>query len=821
MNSADQDTRIAITGLTSAEAASRLAQCGRNVLPASRARSALVDYATRFANPLVLLLVVASVVLGFTGDVVGMGIIVVMIGASVTLDFFQEHRAERAIARLQDALAPSAIVVRDGAMTTVPVSELVPGDVVSLRAGDIVPADGRLLSSDQLFVNESTLTGESVPFEKRVGEPDPALAEVKSGTSVANGIATFIVTATGAATAVASIATELATRRPMAPLERGIHDFGAMILRLTFVLVLFVLLASAAMHRPWLQSFLFAVALAVGLTPELLPMVVSVTLARGAMRLARGEVIVKRLSAVYALGSIDVLCTDKTGTLTEATLRVAGSEDAGGNASPHALAYAAVNSRFASGMRSPLDDAIVAAAAPGGKGYRKIAESPFDFARRAVSVLVADPAGTTLLIAKGAPEEIVARCTLREPEREAILARFAALGDQGLRAIAVATRVLPPSCTAVAGEEREGLAFVGFVTFRDPPRADAAHVLSTLAHSGIALKIVTGDNERVARHVCEALGLRVAGVMLGRDIDALPDDALASETSRCNLFCRMSPAQKTRVIRALRARGHAVGFMGDGINDAPAMHAADVGISVQGAAGVAREAADVILTRPHLGVVREGVLEGRRTYGNIMKYLMMVTSSSFGNMISMALATLFLPFLPMLPVQILLNNLLYDVSETAIPFDRVDPADLRRPHAFDVHEIRRFMLAMGPVSSVFDLATFGVLLLAGVSPAMFQTSWFVESMASQLLVIFVIRTSRNPLASRPHPLLVASSLGMLAVATALPLLPVGALFGFVAPPGWLVALMFALVAGYLAVAQVCKVEVHRLHRRRHRPAASP
>ncbi|MFO1310604.1 MAG: magnesium-translocating P-type ATPase [Burkholderiales bacterium] len=814
MREAEHDAGTAVAGLGAAEAASRLAQYGRNVLPSIRARPPLVDYAARFANPLVLLLVAASVVLGFTGDAVAMWIIVVMIGASVTLDFVQEHRAERAIARLQDALAPTAVVLREGARATVPVSELVPGDVVSIRAGDIVPADGRLLAADQLFVNESMLTGESVPFEKRAGDPDPALCEVRSGTSVANGTATFVVTATGASTAVASIASELATQRPMAPLERSIHDFGAMILRLTFLLVLFVLLTSAAMHRPWLQSFLFAVALAVGLTPELLPMVVSVTLARGAMRLARGEVIVKRLSAVYALGSIDVLCTDKTGTLTEAALRVAGSEDAGGNADARALACAAVNSRFATGMRGPLDDAILAAAAPDATEYRKIAESPFDFARRVVSVLVEDPPGATLLIAKGAPEEIVARCTLAPPERDAILARFAELGDRGLRAIAVATRTLPASCATVAGNDHAGLAFVGFVTFRDPPRPDAAHVLSALTHSGIALKILTGDNERVARHVCEALGLRVAGVMLGRDVDALPDDALASAANRTTLFCRMSPAQKTRVIRALRSRGRTVGFMGDGINDAPAMHAADVGISVQGAAGVAREAADVILTRPHLGVVREGVLEGRRTYGNIMKYLMMVTSSSFGNMISMALATLFLPFLPMLPIQILLNNLLYDVSETAIPFDRVDPADLRKPHALDVHEIRRFMLAMGPVSSVFDLAAFGVLLLAGVSPAMFQTSWFIESMASQLLVIFVIRTSRNPLASRPHPLLVASSLGMLVVATTLPLLPVGALFGFVAPPGWLIAMMFALVAAYLAVAQVCKVQLQRFHRRR-------
>ncbi|HET9670638.1 MAG TPA: magnesium-translocating P-type ATPase [Casimicrobiaceae bacterium] len=819
------------SGLSGRVARERLATYGPNIVGGAARHGIVVEYLLHFRNPLVVLLIAASAVLGSTGETTSMTIILVIVLASVTLDFVQEHRAERALARLQATVAVTARVLRDGTLRDVPVAGIVPGDLVVVRAGDVVPADGTLVETDRLFVDEAALTGESFPAEKRVGDVAAGHGTVRMGSSIASGSGRFVVDATGAATALGAMAGELSAERPEPPLERGARRFGMMILRLTLFLVLFVLLVNAALHRPWLESFLFAVALAVGLTPELLPMIVSITLARGALRLARGHVVVKRPAAIYALGSIDVLCADKTGTLTEARIRVAGVEDAQGAASERVLRLARTNSRFATGVRSPLDDALlVGDDERGEEGARKLDELAFDFVRRVVSVLVATAEGP-LLIVKGAPEDVVARCSriarasgtpddLAHDARERLLARFHAQGEQGLRVLAVATRRLPAEQSRLTDGDEAELAFEGFVTFLDPPRADAAHAVASLARAGIEVKILTGDNERVARHVCEALQVDVGEALTGREIDALSDDELAAVALRARLFARVAPGQKTRIIRALRARGRVVGFIGDGINDAPAMHAADVGISVDGAAGVAREAADVILTRGRLGVVRDGVLEGRRTYANIMKYLMMATSSNFGNMLSMATATLFLPFLPMLPVQILLNNLLYDVSETAIPFDRVDEAELRRPHAWDVREIRRFMLVLGPVSSLFDFATFGVLLLLGASVALFQTGWFIESIATQVLVIFVIRTRRNPLRSRPHPLLVATSLGVIAAALALPFTPLGPLVGFVAPPPAFFGVLALLVGVYLALVQAAKTFAFRAHAARWRAPAS-
>ena len=808
-------------GLTEAEAARRLALYGGNVVPSHRRRPIVVEYLLRFRNPLILLLVAASIAAGWSGDATSTGIIIAIVVASVTLDFVQEYRASRAVERLQSTIAAQASVLRDGVRRVVAVAALVPGDVVFVTAGDIVPADGRLVEAERLQVNESLLTGESFPVDKQV-EAGPT-GEIRMGTSIASGTGAFAVDATGSRTELASLSMELAAARPEAPFERGIRQFGMMILRLTMMLVLVVLLASALQGRAWLESLLFAVALAVGLTPELLPMITSLALAHGALRLATKHVIVKRTPAIYALGSVDVLCTDKTGTLTEARIGVAGAQDSQGAPDDSVIALAAINSALVSGVRSPLDDALHEHAAAADR-YRKLDESPFGFTRRYASVLVANlDDGRRLLIAKGAPEDVLARCTrerprgAREPvalsdgQRSAILERFASLGERGFRVLAVAIRDLPQDCERIAGVDEGELAFVGFVMFFDPPRRDAAAALTALRHSGIAIKILTGDDERVSRHVCAALQLPVESALRGKQIDAMDDEALASAASTATLFCRVTPAQKTRVIAALRARGHTVGFMGDGINDAPALRAADVGISVQGAAGVAREAADVILTRSHLMVVHEGVLEGRRTYANIMKYLMMVTSSSFGNMLSMAGAAMFLPFLPMLPVQILLNNLLYDLSETAIPFDRVEASELRRPHAFDVHEIRRFMLVLGPASSLFDVLTFAILLSLGATGALFQTGWFIESIATQVLVIFVIRTRRNPLRARPHPMLALTSMGVVATAIALPYTPAGAWFGLVAPPLFFLPIVAGLCAGYLAMAELAKHHVYRAH----------
>jgi Mg2+-importing ATPase len=825
------------SGLTAAAAAARLRAHGLNIIERRSRRPLAVEFLLRFRNPLVLLLIASSVVLGFTGDATSTAIIVIMVVASVTLDFVQEHRAEHAVERLQATIAATARVLRDGAQRELHVANLVPGDVVAVAAGDVVPADGRVLAVDHLFVDEAALTGESYPVEKRVGDvPDDARSVLRMGTSVVNGRASLLVCATGDATAIGAVAGML-EQSPEQPLERGLREFGVMILRLTLLLVLFVVLVNALAHRPLLESFLFAVALAVGLTPELLPMIVSVTLAHGALRLATKHVIVKRPSAIYALGGMDVLCTDKTGTLTEARIGVAGYVDADNAPSRRVLELACANARFVSGVRSPLDDALLAAPAAGAGRWTKLAEVPFDFERRRVSVLLEETGAGRIIVVKGAPEDVLPRCVAEQtasgaarPLDAAARARleqaFVAFGEQGLRVLALAVRTVAADRANISAADEEGLTFAGFVTFVDPPRDDAASALAGLAHAGIELKILTGDNERVARHLCETVGIRVRGALSGSDIARLGDGALAVAVARTTLFCRVAPDQKTRVIRALRQRGRVVGFMGDGINDAPALHAADVGISVQHAAGVAREAASIILTRRHLAVVREGVLEGRRTYANIMKYLMMATSSNFGNMLSMALATLVLPFLPLLPVQILLNNLLYDVSEIAIPLDRVDEAELKRPRVWDMAQLRRFMLVFGPVSSLFDLLTFAVLIaLLHADAALFRTGWFVESLATQLLVIFVIRTRHRFTASRPHPLLVAMSLGMVAVAFALPFTPLGALVGFVALPLPYLALLAVLVALYLLLAEYAKHRFfgaeHALIVRHTRRAAAP
>jgi Mg2+-importing ATPase len=799
-------------GLDEPTAARRLETAGPNVVAPRAARSPALDFILRFRNPLVLLLLVSSLVLGWTGDAGSMAIILVMICASVVLDFVQEHRAERTLARLQATVAGTARVLRSGTPRVTRAAALVPGDVVELVAGDIVPADARLVSVDRLFVNEAALTGEPYAVEKRMGPGEDDA--VYMGSTVASGTARALVCATGAATRLGSLGGVLAAPPPLHPLERGMRRFGAMILRLTLFLVLFVMLVNALLHRPALESFLFAVALAVGLTPELLPMIVSVTLARGALRLASAHVIVKRPSAIYALGGMDVLCTDKTGTLTKAVISVAGHVDGDGNDSARTLALAACNARCASGVRSPLDDALLACRGDGAGCLQKLDEQPFDFQRRRVTVLVAQD-GAALLVAKGAPEDVLPLCVERETpagpvaldaaSRDRLQRAFERYGDEGFRVLGVATRTLPAGQDRLPPDAERDLVFAGFVLFQDPPLPDAAPVLAGLARAGVAVKILTGDNERVARHVCAQIGLPVSAVVPGSRIDGLGDDGLAALAAHANLFCRVSPVQKSRVIAALQRQGRTVGFMGDGINDAPALHVADIGISVQGAAGVAREAADVILLRGRLGVVRDAVLEGRRTCANIVKYLMMATSSNFGNMLSMAAASAFMPFLPLLPVQILLNNLLYDVSEIPIPLDRVDEGDLRRPRVLDIDAIRRFMLVLGPVSSAFDLLTFGVLLWVLQSDmALFRTGWFIESIATQVLVIFVIRTRRSPLASWPHPALAATSLAVVCLAVALPFTPLGPLVGLVRPPPVFFPILLGLVATYLVLAELAK-----------------
>ncbi len=820
-------------GLSSVEAGERLQQFGANRLAPATQRSVVLQFLAHFKNPLVLVLLVAAGISALTGDLTGALIIGAIVLMSVTLDFVQAYRAGRAAEQLALKVAVTASVLRDGQTCELPVTQLVPGDLVLLSAGCLVPADARLIEANDFFVNQAQLTGEPFPVEKRVAtalangaaplDDDWSLERSDSvfmGGSVVSGSARVLIGRTGSSTALGQIAVSLAADAPPTAFEIGTRRFGMLIMRLTLLLVLFTLLVNVAFHRSLLESFLFAVALAVGLTPELLPMVVSVTLTRGALRMAALKVIVKRPSAIQDMGAMDVLCTDKTGTLTEAKIRLERHVDACGQSRPQVLTLAYLNSYFESGLKSPLDDAILAHEEIDVSAWRKIDEVPFDFERRRVSVLVQSAQGRRLVV-KGAPEDVLRLCTqyqdssgasvaLDASARERIDALFDSLGQEGFRALGIAWRdVALDHPHAVVSDESE-LVFAGFAAFLDPPKASAARALSAMAASGVAVKIVTGDNERVTRHVCTELGVPIDGVLTGTEVATMNDDALRARVESVNLFCRVNPSQKNRIILALKARGHVVGYLGDGINDAPSLHTADVGISVDGAVDVAKQAAAMILLEKDLMVLHKGILEGRRTFGNVMKYIMMATSSNFGNMFSMAAATLFLPFLPMLPLQILLNNLLYDVSEITLPLDNVDDEDLVRPKRWDMAFIRNFMLTIGPISSLFDFLTFYLLLrLFNAHEALFRTGWFVESIATQVLVIFVIRTRRNPLRSHPHRWLVATSLAVVLVAMLLPFTPLAPYLGFAPLPPVFFGLLAALLLLYLLMVEGAKQWFYR------------
>jgi Mg2+-importing ATPase len=814
-------------GLSSAEARTRLKAYGRNELHERPERSLLAQFLRRFRSPLVLILLAASAVSALTGEGASFVIIIVMVLASVTLDFFQEYRAGQAAQRLRQSVQVRTSVLRDGAAKEVPATHVVPGDVAMLAAGSLVPADGRLLDARDLFVNQALLTGESFPVEKRSGELTDRQADLAGasnalfmGTSVVSGTGRLLVCRTGAATALGEIAHSLSLEPPPTAFEVGTRSFGMLIMRLTVLMVLFVLMVNVSMHRPMLEAFLFAIALAVGLTPELLPMVISVTLSRGALRMAERHVIVKRLAAVQNLGSMDVLCTDKTGTLTEAKISLLRHVDAGGRDSERVLMLAYLNSAFETGLRSPLDEAILAHGRLDTKRWQKIDEVPFDFERRRVSVLV-DDGVARMLVVKGAAEDILELSTHYDDPAGGVRAwdaaaraeagrQLEALGREGLRALGIASKVVPAGHAHAAVSDETELVFAGFAAFLDPPKASSAKALAALREDGVAVKILTGDSEHVTQFVCARLGLAVTGVLTGDEIAQLADQALQARVEQVNLFCRVNPAQKNRIILALKARGRVVGYLGDGINDAPALHSADVSISVDTAVDVAKEAADLILLRHDLKVLHDGVQEGRRTFANIRKYIMMGTSSNFGNMFSMAGASLFLPFLPMLPTQILLNNVLYDLSEVAIPLDHVDPDEVRGPQRWDMSFIRNFMWVVGPVSSLFDFLTFYVLLaVLHADETLFQTGWFIESLATQVLVIFVIRTRRNPLSSRPHPALVVTSLAIVAAAIGLPFTGLGAYFGFWPPPAEYFVILGTLTVAYLAIVEVTKRMFYR------------
>jgi len=808
-------------GLTTAEARDRRDRFGPNE-PAPPGRSSVaVRLLALFANPLAVILLVAAGASVVVGEAASAGVIaaIVLIGAGI--NFWQSFRTQRAVDALRAGVVTTATVKRDARWRELPRRELVPGDVIRLTAGDLVPADARLVLARDLHVQQAALTGEPLPVEKEVapGSPGPAgpgdPGAVFLGTSVVSGTAVAEVTATGRATVFGDIAARLRDRPPETEFERGTRRFGLFITQTVVVLAFAVLIICAVLGRPALESLLFAVALAVGLTPEFLPMIVAVTLARGAVRMAREQVIVKHLAAIQNLGSMDVLCSDKTGTLTRGEMELVRAVGPDGKESARAFELAYLNAAHETGIRSPLDTAILTRAAPPGfAGWQKRDEVPFDFERRRLSVVVEGPAGV-LLVCKGAPEGVLACCTAvgrdgkAEPLTPEVRARIEGqlreFGECGYRVLAVAFRALAEVPALKAADERD-LAFAGLLAFLDPPRRDAAELIADLAEDGVRVKVLSGDSDLVARHVCEQVGLRGPAVVTGDDVDRLSDPALGAVAEQASVFARLAPAQKTRVLLALKRRGHVVGYLGDGINDAPSLHAADVGISVANAADVARDAAEVILLESGLRPIRDGVRFGREAFGNVMKYLLMGTSSNFGNMVSMAAATAFLPFLPMLPPQVLLNGFLYDLAQLTIPTDRVDPSYVHKPRRWDLGVIRRFMLVIGPVSSLFDFLTFAVLL--GVfrsSEETFHTGWFVESLATQTLVLFVIRTWRNPLKSRPSRALAATVIGVVLVGMALPYVPpVARLLGFVPLPAVYLLFVAEATAAYLLLVEWVK-----------------
>ncbi|MGE5339445.1 MAG: magnesium-translocating P-type ATPase [Gemmatimonadota bacterium] len=815
------------TGLSSAEAADRLARDGPNLLKPARRIAALRTFAAQFKSPLVLILVFAAGVSVLTRDWLDALIVLTIIVASALLSFMQEYRAGRAVERLLARITLRATVLRDGQPASVPAHDIVCGDVVVLSAGSLIPADGRVLAADDFFVNQAVLTGETFPVEKHPGvvaDGGPLAGRtncVFMGTNVRSGTAQVLVTATGTATEYGRIAATLALRAPETEFERSIRRFGNLLTQIMTLLVLAIFAANVAYDRPWNESLLFAVALAVGLAPELLPAIISLTLARGAQRMARAGVIVRRLAAIENFGSMDVLCTDKTGTLTLGVIRLDGALDADGNPSERVLELAWLNARLQTGLQNPLDEAILASGARDAARWQKTEEIPYDFVRKRMTVAVHGlQAADDLLITKGALEPALAVCAslrqggatsaLDDEGRAALTQRAEQWADQGFRVLAVATREMPKRAAYTVADEVD-LVFEGFLLFFDPPKPDAAEAIDDLKRLGVELKIITGDSRRVAQHVARAVDLPADAVVTGAQLRDMRDEALWQLAERTTIFAEVDPNQKERIIAALRRTGHVVGYLGDGINDAPALHTADVGVSVDTAVDVAKETADFVLLEHSLTVLRQGIEEGRSVFANTLKYVYTTSSANFGNMISMAGLSLVLPFLPLLPKQILLNNFLSDVPAMTIAGDRVDEELIQRPRRWRVAHIRNFMLGFGLLSSIFDVLTFVVLLIVlRASEDEFRTAWFVESLLTELAILLVVRTQRPLIVSEPSRPLLWATVGVAATALALPYLPVvAATFGFVPLPALLVTTLIAITLAYLIANEIAKRAFHR------------
>jgi P-type Mg2+ transporter len=809
-------------GLSEAESEKRLEEYGYNEPARKKRRTILFQILSKFVNPLVIVLLIIAGFSLFFGEKISALIVILMAIMSVFLSFFQEYRAGKEAEKLSEMVRATATVYRNGKAKEVKIREIVPGDIVDLFAGDMIPADLRIISCKDLFINQASLTGESFPIEK-VAEPihpkSKAVSELTNvafmGSSVVSGTGLGVVVKTGIATQFGELSRRVATMVMETSFDKGIRKFTWLMIRFMIFMVVIIFGINALLKGNFKDALLFSLAVAVGLTPEMLPMLVAINLSKGAIAMSKKEVIVKRLNSIQNFGAMDVLCTDKTGTLTLDRIVLERHCDVVRNESDDVLRLAYINSFYQTGLRNILDRAILKHGKLLVKQYKKVDEVPFDFSRKVMSVVV-EMDGKHTIVTKGAPEEIFKRCTRFELDGEILDMQDLILTDlkeeyndlsaDGFRVLAVAYKDMENKKEVYSKNDEQDLILKGYIAFLDPPKPTAKKTIEALKSLGIEFKILTGDNELVTKNICSAVGLDVRGLVTGDEIENVSDGTLREIVENTSVFARLSPMQKERIIHALHKNKHIVGYLGDGINDAPALKASDVGISVNNAVDIAKESADIILLKKSLMALEDGVIEGRKTFGNILKYIKMGSSSNFGNMFSMTGASLFLPFLPMLPIQILLNNLLYDFSQVAIPSDGVDDEYLLKSRPWNVDYIKKFMIFIGPISSIFDFVTFGVLLfIFHASPSLFHTGWFLESLCTQTLVIHIIRTGKIPfIESKPSQFLMFTSIYIVTIGLIIPFTPLGKFFGFVAPPLTYFIALFLIVVSYLFLVQIGK-----------------
>jgi len=826
-----EDLKSQKTGLAQDEAERRLEEVGPNAVAKEEGNTRLALLGKALLNPLVVLLSVLATISFFTGDVRAAVVMGLMVVLGVSLRFVQEARADTAAKKLRAMIKVTATALRDGTPREVPLGDLVPGDVVNLAAGDMIPADVRLLTAKDLFIIQASLTGESLPVEKfDAKEPAERTSALESkntcflGTSVESGVGTAVVVSTGERTYLGSIARAIVAQQPETAFDKGVSRFTWLMLQFMLVMVPLVFVINGVTKHDWKEAFFFALAVAVGMTPEMLPMIVTVCLSKGAMLLSRKKVIVKRLNSIQNFGAMDVLCTDKTGTLTADKVVLERHCDIQLEPDQEVLELAYFNSHFQTGLKNVLDRAILAHVEIQEKTHitehKKVDEIPFDFSRRLMSVVIQMPSGKHRLICKGAPEEVYKRATKFEFEDEVLpmepvliedlRIEYEKLSVDGFRVLAIAYRDFDPKET-YSKEDENDLVLRGYVAFFDPPKDSAAAAIKALHHHGVAVKVLTGDNDAVSKKVCRDVGIPLGRVLLGSHIEAMNDEELAAVVEETTLFARLAPSHKQRVVTALQKKGHVVGFLGDGINDGPALRAADVGISVDSATDIAKESADLILLEKSLLILEEGILEGRKVFANILKYTRMGASSSFGNMFSVVGASAFLPFMPMAPMQILTNNLLYDFSQVPIPTDEVDPDQIAKPQPWNMARISKFILFIGPCSSIFDYSTYALMwwVFKAVDlqhAALFQTGWFVESLLTQTLIIHVIRTNRIPfIQGRASLPLTVTSVAIMGIGVWLPFSPFAEALGFVALPPLYWPFIFGTLFCYVLLTQLVKM----------------